>query len=246
MPAPNEMTQSNLAALIGTSKAPILLDVCLDEDFAEDPRLIPTACRCSHENIVQLAPELSQERIVVVCQKGLKLSQGAAALLRSEGVLAHYLQGGMADWAAAKLPLIPAEALVGNSDLWAVSERPHPQALACCWLIKRFISRRAKLLFVAADQVENVADRFNATALPIDRRPGHHQRGLTIFDALVTQFCLGSAPLRRLNATLADKGVLAALSGLLLQTQDDLQVLDQAMVLFDGLFAWAKAEAADV
>ena len=45
MPSPTEITVAQLARLIGTPDAPTLVDVCIDEDFNDDPRLIPTAIR---------------------------------------------------------------------------------------------------------------------------------------------------------------------------------------------------------
>jgi glucosamine-6-phosphate deaminase len=43
MPSPTQITPTQLSRLIGTPTAPIIVDVCIDEDFAADPRLIPTA-----------------------------------------------------------------------------------------------------------------------------------------------------------------------------------------------------------
>jgi hypothetical protein len=39
------ISSEKLARLIGTVKAPTLIDVHIDEDFAADPRLIPGATR---------------------------------------------------------------------------------------------------------------------------------------------------------------------------------------------------------
>ena len=83
MASPDQITVSQLSRLIGRPDAPVLVDICIDEDFAADPRFIPGAFRHSFTNIEELVPVLSGRKVVVVCQKGLKLSQGAAALLRS-------------------------------------------------------------------------------------------------------------------------------------------------------------------
>ena len=45
MPSPNEITIPQLSRLIGTHEAPVLIDVCIDDDFNADPRLIPTSFR---------------------------------------------------------------------------------------------------------------------------------------------------------------------------------------------------------
>ena len=80
MPSPNMISPQQLSRLIGTPDCPVLIDICIDEDFAEDPRLIPTAFRHPFDRIGDLALTLSGRKTVVICQKGKKLSQGAAAI----------------------------------------------------------------------------------------------------------------------------------------------------------------------
>jgi rhodanese-related sulfurtransferase len=75
--------------LIGTAKAPALIDVRIDEDFAADPRLIPGAMRRSHRDLQDWAPRLTGQSVIVICQKGQKLSEGTAAWLRQSGVAAE-------------------------------------------------------------------------------------------------------------------------------------------------------------
>ena len=98
MPSPTEITATQLNRLIGTPDAPVLVDVCVDEDFNEDPRLIPGAFRHAFDTIADIAPKLADRKVVVYCHKGLKLSQGAAAMLRTCGVMAETLQGGIVGW----------------------------------------------------------------------------------------------------------------------------------------------------
>ena len=45
MPSPTQITVAQLSRLIGTPKAPLLVDVCIDEDFSDDPRLVPGSRR---------------------------------------------------------------------------------------------------------------------------------------------------------------------------------------------------------
>jgi len=104
MPALNSITPSQLIRLIGTPDCPVLIDICIDEDFALDPRLIPTSRRHPFGQIETLVPKLQDRQAIIICQKGRKLSQGAAALLRSHSVKADYLEGGHQAWAAAGDP----------------------------------------------------------------------------------------------------------------------------------------------
>jgi len=87
MAAPHEITPTQLNLLLGTPDAPIIIDLRFDEDFDDDPRLIPTAFRHSHKDLAALEQKLSAhphqnippQNIVIYCQKGRKISQGAAS-----------------------------------------------------------------------------------------------------------------------------------------------------------------------
>ncbi len=92
MPSPNEITIPQLARLIGTPNAPIVYDVRIDDDFEAHSDFIPTAIRHPHNNIASLAQELREQNVIIYCQKGKKLSQGAMAILPQSGVRAESLQ----------------------------------------------------------------------------------------------------------------------------------------------------------
>ena len=98
MPSPTEMTVQQLSRFVGTPDAPAVVDVCTPEDFALDPRIIPGAQRRDSRSVEDWASAYSGRRVVVVCQKGRKLSQGVAAWLRHLGVPAESLEGGMIGW----------------------------------------------------------------------------------------------------------------------------------------------------
>ena len=65
MPSNTEITPKQLARLIGTPYAPILVDICIDEDFAEDPRLVPGAFRWPFREIEALIPRLTGRQVVI-------------------------------------------------------------------------------------------------------------------------------------------------------------------------------------
>lgn len=106
MPAPNAISFDKLARIIGTPRAPLLIDVRSEEDFAADPRLLPGATRIDDQALAALAPQLAGQPSIAVCQAGHRRSQGAAAWLRAEGCPSEYLEGGFEAWRAAELPLI--------------------------------------------------------------------------------------------------------------------------------------------
>ena len=236
MPGQNMIAPETLMTRIGTPDAPVLIDVCIDEDFALDPRLIPGAFRHPFAEVEALAPGLAGEEVVVICQKGLKLSQGAAALLRSRGVDATALAGGMVEWAARGLPAIPASALPARRV--AAPASPSNDQLAALWLIRRFAVPDAQILFVQPNAAHAVADRFDATPL-------------AGYDETLSAFSLDAAALRRIGDLMSGNapeapGLAAALAGLRAMHADDLACLAASLPLFDALhraFADASEDA---
>ena len=256
MPSPTEITVSQLSRLIGTPDAPVLVDVRIDEDFEADPRLVPTAVRWPHCEIAALAPRFAGARLVVVCEKGLKLSQGAAALLRSHGVAAETLEGGVAAWRAAGEPMVPAERLpargTDGATLWVTRQRPKIDRIGCPWLIRRFVDRGARFLFVAPPEVGAVAERFGATPFDIEGVFWSHRGERCTFDTMVEEFGLATPTLLRLAAIVrgADTnrhdlapqaaGLLAVSLGLSRMYRDDLAQLEAGMLVYDAFYRWCR------
>jgi chromate transport protein ChrA/rhodanese-related sulfurtransferase len=187
MPSLNEITIPQLSRLIGTHEAQVLIDVCINDDFDADLRLIPTSFRHPFSETTKLAPSLAGKRFVVIFHKGLKLSQGAAAILRAEGITAELLVGVIVGWTDAGLPLVPADKIPTPS-LWVTRHRPKIDRIACPWLIRRFVDPSARFLFVSPSEVEAVADRFHATPFDIEGA-FWSQRGERIsFDVILDEF----------------------------------------------------------
>ena len=260
MPSPTEITPKELFRLIGTPDAPVIVDVRIDEDFEADPRLIPGSFRWTHDRIEALSPRLAGRRAVVICQKGLKLSQGAAALLRADGIAAETLLGGEFGWRDAGLPEVPVTAIPERDGegrtLWVTRHRPKIDRIACPWLIRRFVDPGARFLFVAPTQVEAVAEKFGAAPFDVAGvRWTHRDDGCT-FDAMVEDFMLKIPALHRLamivrgadtsRPDLAPEsaGLMAMSFGLSAMHRDDLAQLDAGMVVYDALYRWAR-DAAD-
>lgn len=251
MAAPTEITIAQLSRLIGTPDAPVIIDVRTDEDFDAEPTLVPTAFRRPHGDMLSLAPELSGRRATVVCHRGLKLSQGAAALLRAEGVQAETLAGGMVAYCASGAPRVPAAAMAG-AKLWVTRHRPKIDRIACPWLVRRFVMPDARILFVAPSEVLDVADRFGATPFDVEDVFWSHENDQCTFDKMLRVFGLETEPLLRLatvvrgadtnRADLAPQsaGLLAASVGLSRMYRDDIAQLDAGMQLYDAFYRWAR------
>jgi len=256
MPSPTEITVAQLSRLIGTPAAPLIIDVRTDEDFELDPELIPTAFRHPFNSMALLAPELVDKRVMVYCQKGKKISQGAMAVLRSHDIKAESLEGGHFAWRDSNELLVPAAKIPvsesHNASVWVTRHRPKIDRMACPWLIRRFVDVKAQFLFVAPSEVQAVAEKFDATAFDVDDVFWSHRGDYCTFDTMLEEFCLQSKALKQLAIIVrgADTnrhelapqsaGLLAASLGLSRMYRDDLEQLDAGMLLYDAFYRWAR------
>lgn len=249
MPQFGTITPAQAMRLIGTPDAPVVFDVRLPEDLDALPHLIPTSRIIPHTAIDTLTTPPG--RAIVVCMKGRKLSEGAAALLRLKGWQAEVLEGGALAWQAAGLPLLPRAALPATN-LWVTRHRPKIDRIACPWLIRRFVDPMARFLFVAPTDVPAIAERFDATPFDIDGVTFSHRGDRCSFDALLDDFALHTEALDRLATVIrgADTdrhdlapqaaGLLAVSVGLSRMFRDDLQQLEAGVALYDALYRWAR------
>lgn len=256
MPSPNTIAQDKLKRLIGTHRAPVLIDVRIDEDFDADPRLIPASHRRSHKDVADWAGAYAGQSVVAICARGLKLSHGVAAWLRHAGASAENLEGGTEAWAAAGLAMVPAAKLpprdASGRTVWVTRMRPKIDRIACPWLIRRFVDPSAVFLFVAPSEVEAVGERFGAAPFDMEDVFWSHRGEHCTFDVMVEEFGLASPALLRLakivrgadtdRLDLAPEapGLLAASLGLSRAFADDLEQLDASMALYDGLYRWCR------
>lgn len=250
------ISSDKLSRLIGTPHTPVVIDVRLDEDFDADPRLIPGAVRRSHLNTDDWGSQLSGTPAIVVCQKGLKLSEGTAAMLRHQRVSAEILVGGFAEWAKEKRPLVPASKIpkrdARGRTVWVTRSRPKVDRIACPWLIRRFVDPYAVFLFVAPSEVEAVAERFNGSPFDIENVFWSHRGDRCTFDVMIEEFALATLPLLRLAEMVrgADTGrpdlspeapgLLAASLGLSRMFDDDIEQLNAGMLIYDALYRWCR------
>jgi rhodanese-related sulfurtransferase len=250
MPQFGLITPAQAMRLIGTPDAPTVIDVRTDEDVAALPRMVPTARHIPHRQIAALTDPPG--RAIVVCTKGRKLSEGAAAWLRTMGWQAEVLEGGSLAWEAAGLPMTPLATLPVPGTPWVTRHRPKIDRIACPWLIRRFIDPAARFLFVAPAEVADVAARFDAIPYDIEGVSFSHRGEQCSFDALLDDFKLHCEPLDRMATVIrgADTdrhdlapqaaGLLALSVGLSRMFREDLQQLEAGIALYDALYRWAR------
>jgi rhodanese-related sulfurtransferase len=257
---PDTITAVQLTRLIGTPDAPVIVDVRVADDHVSDPRTIPASVRRDHRTVASWAADYAGRAVVVVCQRGQKLSQGVAAWLRHASAAAESLDGGFEAWVEAKGLLVRPKHVPDRDEsgrtIWVTRARPKIDRIACPWLIRRFIDASAVFLFVAPSEVASVADRFRATPFDIEDIFWSHRGELCTFDVMLDEFGLHSEALDRLalivrgadtaRLDLAPQaaGLLAASLGYSRLYREDLAQLNAAMGLYDALYRWAR-DAAD-
>ncbi len=92
----NSITADQLNQLIGTLECPVIVDVRRRKAFDESGRMIAAAQWRDPERAAEWAAELTDGAAVVVyCVHGREVSQDAARALRSAGVDARFLEGGI-------------------------------------------------------------------------------------------------------------------------------------------------------
>nr|WP_255731933.1 chromate resistance protein ChrB domain-containing protein [Ruegeria sp. Ofav3-42] len=234
----------------------MLIDICMDADFEADPYLIPGSIRHPAQDAEGLEKLIADRPVIVICQKGKKLSQAVVSWLRGDGIQAEYLEGGMIAWREmAGAPRVPASALsmVGpEGSLWVTRHRPKIDRIACPWLIRRFVDPNARFLFVAPAEVEAAAEMFGATPFDMENTHFSHRQDRCTFDTMLDEFALHSPALDRLATVVraADTnrhdlapeaaGLLAVSVGLSRQYRDDHENLAAGLHLYDALYRWAR------
>ena len=70
MATPDFINVAQLARLVGTPDAPVIVDVRIDTDHASDPRMLPASIRPDYRTVSSWTGEYTGRFVVVVCQPG--------------------------------------------------------------------------------------------------------------------------------------------------------------------------------
>jgi hypothetical protein len=135
---------------------------------------------------------------------------------------------------------------------WVTRARPKVDRVACPWLIKRFIDPKAEILYVPSEDVTTVADKQDAIPFDVSNvELGHHGPACS-FDAILKKYNLSDPALIRLavivrgadtdakDLTLESRGLEAIAEGFRLAYEDDHELLEHEMPVYDALYAYCQ------
>jgi hypothetical protein len=135
---------------------------------------------------------------------------------------------------------------------WITRERPKIDRIACPWLIKRFIDKKAEFLYVPPEQVERKARELGAIPYDIHGVEHTHYGEYCTFDFFVKKYrikdpsvqtialIVRGADTDRFDLAQQSAGLWAITSGLSHNISNDHEMLARGMVLYDALYSWAK------
>jgi len=135
---------------------------------------------------------------------------------------------------------------------WITREHPKIDRIACPWLIKRFIDQEAEIIYVPFDQVIAKAEELDAIPFDIPGVEFTHYKDLCTFDYFVSKFQIKDPAIHTLavivrgadtdrhDLAAQSSGLWAISAGLAFNYQNDHQLLEKGMMLYDALYSWAK------
>jgi rhodanese-related sulfurtransferase len=238
---------------LGLNHASTLIDVRSAGELERVPRMIPGAMHVEPNSLEQWLRKRQHQTITLYSNAEHDI-EAVANALTDTGLRASVLQGGIDDWIRNDLPTIRVRAELGvpGRSQWVTRERPKIDRIACPWLVRRFIDPLATFHYVQPNRVRSDASVLGAQPYDIPDVTFSHRGQRCSFDAFLDEFELHDPILDELarivraadTATLDQSreaaGLLAISLGLSASISDDQLLLEQAMLIYDGLYAWCK------
>jgi hypothetical protein len=135
---------------------------------------------------------------------------------------------------------------------WITRERPKIDRIACPWLIKRFVDEDAEFIYVPFDKVVELSKAYNAIPFDIPNVEYTHYGDECTFDYIIKKHKIKDPAIETLSLIVrgADtdrhdiasqaSGLWAISAGIAHNIKDDHELLAQGMVIYDGLYTWAR------
>ncbi|MFW9993646.1 MAG: chromate resistance protein ChrB domain-containing protein [Candidatus Odinarchaeota archaeon] len=144
--------------------------------------------------------------------------------------------------------------------IWVTREFVHVDRVACPWLIKRFIDKKAQFVFLPPEEISDFVSKTGATPFDTGAKIGleHHVCDSEIhcsFDAIVEQYqlegnealqCLRkivrAADTNRINEEPLAWALETIALGMPLLVESDHEVLEKEFPLYDALYTYFQRE----
>lgn len=135
---------------------------------------------------------------------------------------------------------------------WITRERPKIDRIACPWLIKRFVDRDAEFIYVASEKVVELSEAYDAIPFDVANVEYTHYGDECTFDYIIRKhnikdpaidtlaIIVRGADTDRHDIAPQASGLWAISAGIAHNIKDDHELLNQGMILYDGLYTWAK------
>ncbi|MGH8108988.1 MAG: chromate resistance protein ChrB domain-containing protein [Arenimonas sp.] len=135
---------------------------------------------------------------------------------------------------------------------WITREHPKIDRIACPWLVARFIDDKPEFLYVPAGEVRSTAEATGAIPFDIPGVELSHEGEFCSFDTFLKKYELKDPALKqlaeivrgadtsRLDLTPQSAGLYALSLGLSKTFEDDHEMLQHGLVMYDALYAWCK------
>jgi AraC-like DNA-binding protein len=135
---------------------------------------------------------------------------------------------------------------------WITRERPKIDRIACPWLIQRFVDDKAEFIYVPFGEVVQKSNELGAIPFDIPDVEYTHYGDQCTFDYILKKHKLKDPALAILSGIVrgADtdrhdiasqaSGLWAISAGMAHNFKDDYELLKYGMLLYDGLYSWAR------
>jgi rhodanese-related sulfurtransferase len=251
------ISPTDLYAVLGGGGAPVIIDVRPDPPIKTGEHMLAGAAWRPADHVDQWLSDLPKGRgVVVYCADGGDVGRGVSTSLRSNGVSASYLAGGLKAWTDSKLPLRRARGAEQRASQWVTREHPKIDRIACPWLVSRFVDPFAEFIYVPANTVASFAKDKGAIPYDIKDVEFGHVGDRCSFDAIVSAYDIHDAALDQLativrgadtsrpDLTPQCEGLLAISHGLSSNFPDDHEMLKHGLVIYDALYRWCRLQNA--
>jgi rhodanese-related sulfurtransferase len=251
----SSMSVMELYSQLGLPDSPMPIDVRVDAPSACVATLVPGSLRGAPQRVAEWVRTLPRTRpLTIYDADGGEASQAVVATLVQLGYPACLLAGGFAAWVQSGFATVRVRRDLScpGSSRWVTRARPKIDRLACPWLVRRFIDPDAAFFYTAPHRVRSEAEALQGVPYDIADVTFSHRGPRCSFDAFLEEFALQDPVLDQLanivRAADTDQlhqareapGLLAISLGMSANCNDDVVLLEQAMTIYDALYAWCK------